>query len=215
MKNSMDKYKTIAKEAQAEIVEKRSRFIANVMPVSSEEEAIYYLNIIKQRHWDARHNVYAYVIKENNLMRYSDDGEPSGTAGVPVLEILKRENLTDLIVVVTRYFGGVLLGTGGLVHAYSKAAKEGINAAGITDMILCRKLVISCDYNLMGKIQYEVAAFEDAFCSEINYGESVEICVYVAQESESRFVAKIIDATNAAVSIEQGGIEYFEKSANF
>lgn len=211
----MNKYRTIAKEAQTEIVEKRSRFIANVMPVSSEEEALKYLNIIKQKYWDARHNVYAYVIRENNLMRYSDDGEPSGTAGVPILEILKKEELTDLIVVVTRYFGGILLGTGGLVHAYSKSAKAGIEAAGITEMILCRKIILKCDYNLMGKLQYEIASFTDAFCSETNYGETVEISVYVAVESEDRFVAKITDATNAAADITKGEIEYFEKSANF
>ncbi len=211
----MNKYKTIAKEAQAEIVEKRSRFIANVMPISSEEEALKYLNIIKQRHWDARHNVYAYIIRENNLMRYSDDGEPGGTAGVPILEILKKEELTDLIVVVTRYFGGILLGTGGLVHAYSKSAKAGVEAAGITEMILCRKIILKCDYNLMGKLQYEIASFEDAFCSETNYGETVEISVYVAVGSEDRFVAKITDATNAAADITRGEIEYFEKSANF
>lgn len=211
----MNKYKTIGREAKAEIVEKRSRFIASVMPVSSEEEALHYLNVMKQRYWDARHNVYAYIIRENNLMRYSDDGEPGGTAGMPILEILKKEELTDLIVVVTRYFGGILLGTGGLVHAYSKAAKEGVEAAGITEMILCRKLILQCDYNLMGKLQYEIAAFEDAFCSETNYGEVVEISVFVATQSEDRFVSRITDVTNAAVGIIQGEIEYFEKSANF
>ena len=120
-----NEYKTVKDIGIAEIVEKRSRFIASVRPVSSEEDALEYLNMLKQKYWDARHNVYAYIIRENNIMRYSDDGEPSGTAGVPVLDILKREELTDVIVVVTRYFGGILLGTGGLVHAYSKAAKEG------------------------------------------------------------------------------------------
>ena len=115
-----NQYKTIENYGTAETVEKRSRFIAHARPVSSETEALEYLNSLKQKYWDARHNVYAYIIRENNIVRYSDDGEPGGTAGLPVLEILKREELSDIIVVVTRYFGGILLGTGGLVHAYSR-----------------------------------------------------------------------------------------------
>lgn len=125
-----ESYITLAKEAKAEIVEKRSRFIATVRPVETEEDALAFLNQLRQDYWDATHNVYAYILEENQLTRYSDDGEPGGTAGMPVLDILRREKLSNLIVVVTRYFGGTLLGTGGLVHAYSKAAKAGIEAAG-------------------------------------------------------------------------------------
>lgn len=206
-----NKYKTIEDYGIAEIVEKRSKFIAHARPVSSEAEAIEYLNSLKQKYWDARHNVYAYILRENNIMRYSDDGEPSGTAGVPVLEILKKEELTDIIVVVTRYFGGILLGTGGLVHAYSKAAKAGIEAAGIVNMILCRKVKIKCDYNLSGKIQYEINEFEEAFEGDIKYDECVIQSVYVPVESAERFTKKIIDRTNAKAEIEFGEIEYFEK----
>ena len=206
-----NEYKTVKDMGRAEIVEKRSRFIANVRPISSEEEALEYLNTLRQKYWDARHNVYAYIVRENNIMRYSDDGEPSGTAGVPVLEILKKENLTDVIVVVTRYFGGILLGTGGLVHAYSKAAKEGVNAAGIQKMVLCRKLIIRCDYNMIGKLQYEVAVFDDAFCGESIYGEDVALEVYVEAEKEETFIKTITDRTNAAVKIEKCDIGYFEK----
>lgn len=206
-----NQYKTIEDYGIAEIVEKRSKFIAHARPVSSEAEAIEYLNSLKQKYWDARHNVYAYILRENNIMRYSDDGEPSGTAGVPVLEILKKEELTDIIVVVTRYFGGILLGTGGLVHAYSKAAKAGVEAAGIVNMILCRKVKIKCDYNLSGKIQYEINEFKEAFEGDIKYDECVIQSVYVPVESVERFTKKIIDRTNAKAKIEFGEIEYFEK----
>ena len=206
-----NQYKTIEDYGIAEIVEKRSKFIAHARPVSSEAETIEYLNSLKQKYWDARHNVYAYILRENNIMRYSDDGEPSGTAGVPVLEILKKEELTDIIVVVTRYFGGILLGTGGLVHAYSKAAKAGVEAAGIVNMILCRKVKIKCDYNLSGKIQYEINEFEEAFEGDIKYDECVIQSVYVPVESVERFTKKIIDRTNAKAEIEFGEIEYFEK----
>lgn len=206
-----NQYKTIEDYGIAEIVKKRSKFIAHARPVSSEAEAIEYLNFLKQKYWDARHNVYAYILRENNIMRYSDDGEPSGTAGVPVLEILKKEELTDIIVVVTRYFGGILLGTGGLVHAYSKAAKAGVEAAGIVNMILCRKVKIKCDYNLSGKIQYEINEFEEAFEGDIKYDECVIQSVYVTVESVERFTKKIIDRTNAKAEIEFGEIEYFEK----
>ena len=203
-------YITVKDEGRAEIVEKRSRFIANVLPVSSEEEALEYLNKLKQKYWDARHNVYAYIIRENNIMRYSDDGEPSGTAGVPVLEILKKEELTDVIVVVTRYFGGILLGTGGLVHAYSKAAKEGIEAAQIQKMVLCRQIILKCDYNMLGKLQYEVNEFSEAFCGNISYEDSVSFEVFVAEDKEEAFINKIIDKTNATVEIEIGRVEFFE-----
>lgn len=203
-------YKTIKSQNQAEIVEKRSRFIATVIPVTTEDEAVEHLNALRQKYWDARHNVYAYILRENNTMRYSDDGEPSGTAGVPVLDILKKEELCDLLVVVTRYFGGILLGTGGLVHAYSKAAKEGIEAAGIKEMRLCREFRLKCDYNMIGKLQYEIASFPDAICGEASYGSEVEIFASVPADSEDRFEKFITDKTNAKVCIEKGIIDYIE-----
>lgn len=209
----LTQYITAEKSAQAEITEKRSRFIAHVKPVSSEAEALDYLNAIKQKYWDARHNVYAYVLRDNNVMRYSDDGEPGGTAGVPVLEILKKESLTDIIVVVTRYFGGILLGTGGLVHAYSSAAKAGLAAAGIVKMVLCREIILTCDYSMIGKIQYETAEFPDVVCGEISYGESVEMHVYVPTENEEIYRKNIIDKTNANVSVKLGETNYIEMKA--
>ena len=205
-----NKYKTVKDCANAEIVEKRSRFIAYVRPVDTEDGALEYLNYIKQKHRDARHNVYAYIIRENNIMRYSDDGEPGGTAGMPVLDMIKKEGLCDIIIVVTRYFGGVLLGTGGLVHAYSAAAKAGITAAGIVNMVLFRKIVIECDYNLIGKVQYEILEYPDAFCGEAQYGERVSIDVYVTTDKEKKFIDRINDKTNGSAKISLGEIDYFE-----
>lgn len=204
------KYKTVKKSADAEIVERRSRFIAYVRPVDTEAAALEYLNYIKQKHRDARHNVYAYVIRENNIMRYSDDGEPGGTAGMPVLDIIKKEGLCDIIVVVTRYFGGVLLGTGGLVHAYSAAAKAGITAAGIAEMVMCRKVIIECDYNLIGKVQYEISEFDEAVCGETQYGETVSTEVYIPADKENNFVDRIKDKTNGNAKIILGETDYFE-----
>ncbi len=210
MINIVSEYKTIKKESSAEIVEKRSKFIATVIPVTTEEQAIEHLNELRQKYWDARHNVYAYILRENNIMRYSDDGEPSGTAGVPVLDILKKEELTDLIVVVTRYFGGILLGTGGLVHAYSKSAKEGIDSAGIKKMRLCRSYRLRCDYNMIGKLQYEVASFTEAIIGEAVYGTDVELVTSVPTDSEERFEKFVTDRTNAKVIIEKGNVDYTE-----
>ncbi len=206
-----NQYKTVKHPGTGEIVEKRSRFIANVKPVTTEEEALSFLNELKQKYWDARHNVYAYIIRENNIMRYSDDGEPGGTAGMPVLDMLKKEDLTDVIVVVTRYFGGILLGTGGLVHAYSKSAKEGILAAEIKNMILCQKILLKCDYNLVGKLQYEIQGKENIFIGDTEYTEDVVISVFIPCENVDNFINNIIDKTNGNVEIEKAEVLYFEK----
>ena len=133
----MNPYITVADKGTGEIVEKRSRFIANVFPIKTEAEAIDIINSLKKEYWDARHNVYAYTLREGNICRYSDDGEPSGTAGVPTLDVLKKRNIVDCLVVVTRYFGGVLLGTGGLVRAYTAAANEGLEKARVITMQPC------------------------------------------------------------------------------
>ncbi len=206
-----NEYKTVKHQGTGEIVEKRSRFIANVKPVSSEEEALTFLNELKQKYWDARHNVYAYIIRENNIMRYSDDGEPGGTAGMPVLDMLKKEDLTDVIVVVTRYFGGILLGTGGLVHAYSKSAKEGILAAEIKNMLLCQKLILKCDYNLIGKIQYEVQGRSDIIIGDTEYGEDVNLSVFIPCDDVDKFIENMMDKTNGNIDIKKAEIGYFEK----
>jgi uncharacterized YigZ family protein len=206
-----DRYTTIQKTAEAEIVEKRSRFIATVKPVKTEEEALAFLNELRQKYWNATHNVYAYIIEENHIMRYSDDGEPGGTAGLPVLDMLKKEGLTNLIVVVTRYFGGVLLGTGGLVHAYSKSAKAGVLAAGLLDRILCRRITLTCEYTLLGKLQNLIAKYPGVIVEEAEYTDKVTLPLYLPIEEADAFCDSITDKMNAQVVIAQGETLYHGK----
>ena len=203
-----ERYITLAGEASAEIIEKRSRFIATVKPVETEAEALAFLNDLRQKYWDATHNVYAYVLEENQLARYSDDGEPGGTAGMPVLDILQREGLSNLIVVVTRYFGGTLLGTGGLVHAYSKSAKAGIEAAGKLEMILCKELVLDCEYTLWGILQNQLSKFPDLIQGEALYTEKVSLPLYLPVGEVEAFSRHMIDQLNGQITIAQGEEKY-------
>lgn len=204
-------YTTVEKQAEAEIIEKRSRFIATVKPVLTEAEALEFLNELRQKYWNATHNVYAYIIEDNNIMRYSDDGEPGGTAGMPVLDMLKKEGLTNLIVVVTRYFGGILLGTGGLVHAYSKSAKAGVEAAGMLDMVLCREIILECEYTLLGKLQNELSKWEDIIQDEPVYTDKVQLPVYLPVSQCDNFCKSITDKTNAQVEITTGDTAYHSR----
>ena len=151
----LPEYKTVYRGGEGEITEKKSRFIANVVPVSSEEEAEEFIESMKKKYWDARHNCYAYIIGERGeIKRFSDDGEPGGTAGKPILEVLSGEGVTNAAIVVTRYFGGTLLGTGGLVRAYGAAAKAGLSASAVINKIPGMRLSITTDYTGLGKIQY-------------------------------------------------------------
>ena len=203
-------YKTINEQGQAEVIEKKSRFIANVLPVSSEQEAIDFINKIKKQYYDARHNCFAYVIGGNiPIMRFSDDGEPSGTAGKPILDVLLGEQLENIVVVVTRYFGGTLLGTGGLVRAYGKCAKEGILAGKIVEMDSYTKLFINVDYTLIGKIQYEITNNEHILV-DTEYTDLVKFIVYVKNELVEDFIKNIINITNNNVEIEKEN-KYFLK----
>ncbi len=145
-------YRTVKKESVAELVEKKSRFIARVCPVSTEQEALDFLASVRAENRTASHNVFAYRLRERNLSRYSDDGEPSGTAGLPVLDILDRGEITDTVIVVTRYFGGTLLGTGGLVRAYSSAARMGVEEAGVVLMEIAGSYRFSCGYSDYDKV---------------------------------------------------------------
>lgn len=203
----MSGYLTVAKRSRAEITEKRSRFIATVVPVKTEDEATRFLNEIKKEYADARHNVYAYNLRENNTARYSDDGEPAQTAGLPVMDLIKKLGLYDCLVVVTRYFGGILLGTGGLVHAYTKAAKEGIIAAQPVNMTLCVKLTIRCDYTLLGKVQSFILS-KGASSDEAEYAEDVSISVFVPEEEAQGFMSEFVDLTNGKAQISRGDVKY-------
>ena len=167
-------YRTVAREAQAEFVEKRSRFIGHIRPVTTQEQALAFIDELRSRYWDASHNVFAYSLRENQIRRYSDDGEPQGTAGVPVIEVLNKEQLVDVAVVVTRYFGGTLLGAGGLVRAYSKGAKIAVNAGGIVTMRLCDVLTLKCDYAFLGKAQNAIAE-ADGQILNCDYTEEIDL----------------------------------------
>lgn len=148
----MADYKTVSLEASDEFVEKRSRFIGYCAPVTTQEQALEFIEKIKSKHWDAKHNVYAYILRDGGIKRYSDDGEPQGTAGVPVLEVIQKMGITDAVVVVTRYFGGILLGAGGLVRAYSHGAKIAVEAACPVIMQLCDNCTLKCSYNQYGRV---------------------------------------------------------------
>lgn len=207
-KQTVEKYKTVSEWGTAEITEKRSRFIANVFPVETEEEALSLLEKMRKKYSDARHNVYAYVIKNGGLARYSDDGEPAQTAGLPVMDLIKKSGLSDILIVVTRYFGGILLGTGGLVHAYSKSAKEGILAAKPCEMILCREIFAECDYTTFSKLQSRILSEGYEVVSPI-YAEDVKFKVFVPEDKSSEFEKKIIDYSDGKAKMSFGNSSFF------
>lgn len=192
---------------ESEFCEKKSRFITNVSPVETEDAAVAFINKIRSKYPDARHNVYAYVIDENNISRYSDDGEPQGSAGIPVLNVIQKECLADIAVVVTRYFGGILLGTGGLARAYGQGAKLGIDAAGITEKALCDIVFIRSDYTLIGKIQHKLTSLgyspEDTV-----YGSDVTLNVCIRRRDTQKFISDITDITNARAKCSIIGQKY-------
>ncbi len=206
----LKEYKTIKKAAQAEFIERRSRFIATVKPVRTEGESLSLIEQTKSRYHDASHNVYAYIISDNNICRYSDDGEPSGTAGIPVLDVLRKEGLTDVAIVVTRYFGGILLGGGGLVRAYGASAKCGVDAGGIIKRVLCDIVKIKTDYTTFGKVQYETVE-KGYVVKDTVYEANVILYVYTEIEDTQKFINFITDVANARVSCEIVGQEYLNK----
>ncbi len=192
-------YLTVAKAAVDEFTEKRSRFIGAIQPVTTEEEALAFIRARQKEFWDAKHNVYAYVLEGGNLCRFSDDGEPQGTAGIPVLDVLRKEGLTDCAVVVTRYFGGILLGGGGLVRAYSHSAKIAVDAAGVVEMRRCLLGEIDCDYSQYGWIPAFLAE-EGATVTDTRFGEGVTVCFSIPQEGRGHLEATLIDRSNGRLS---------------
>ena len=197
----MGKYKTILNEGMAEIVEKKSRFIANVCPVKTEEEARIFIEEIKKKYWNARHNVFAYQIGERNeIQRFSDDGEPQGTAGMPVLTVISGEDIKNCCIVVTRYFGGTLLGTGGLVRAYGKSAKEALLNAGIAEINTFIKYSIVTEYAMQGKIQYEIMQGEYIIKDTV-FTDKVEFIVLVDEEKAEKFESCITDISSGKAKI--------------
>ena len=203
-------YKTIYEKAEASFVEKKSEFIGNIAPVKTNDEAVEFINSIKAMHRKATHNVYAYILRQDNITRYSDDGEPQGTAGVPVLDVLQKEGLTDVCVVVTRYFGGILLGGGGLVRAYSHGCKIAVDAARVMNMCNCHELLIIADYNLYGKINSILTDY-DVKLLTTEFTDEVTMKILVKSESLKKLSNEIIDITNGKVYINKSE----EKFADF
>lgn len=203
-----DNYTTVCRQAQDEFVERRSKFIGYVKPISSESEALDFISEIRTRHWDATHNVYAYVVREQNICRYSDDHEPQGTAGVPVLDVILKSGLTDVCVVVTRYFGGVLLGAGGLVRAYSHGASIGLSAAGRQKMITCFSARLTCSYSLYGRLN-SLLPENGAILDDTVFEESVTLCFHIPIEEAEGLKKKIADATGGSCKVEILEEKYF------
>lgn len=207
--NRKEPYQVVEQGGTGEIEEKKSRFIANVSPAGTEEEALAFIETMRKKYWDARHNCYAYVLGERGeLVRFSDDGEPSGTAGKPILEVLLGMEVRNLVVVVTRYFGGTLLGTGGLVRAYTQAAQAGMAASVIRTMRYGTLLMITTDYNGIGRIQY-LLGMRKIMIEEPVYTDVVTLKVKVPYEEEEALRKEITEATAGKARIEKVGSLYY------
>lgn len=201
--------RTVYRTGTGELVEKKSRFLSFIYGVESEEEIRLILEDMKKKYWDARHVCYAYVLgNRGEQQRFSDDGEPSGTAGKPLLDVLTGAGLTGALVVVVRYFGGVLLGTGGLVRAYTGAARAALETAVVITKQAARILYITLDYTAFGKVQYLLNQ-EAIMIAETEYADNVLLKVPVPLEKYDAIKAKIMDTTSAAAGIEDGGERYF------
>lgn len=201
-------YKTVFEGGTGEIVEKKSRFIAHVAHVESEEEALAFIESIRKKYWDARHNCHAFTVGlGQETARCSDDGEPAQTAGKPMLDVLTGQGLKNTVVVVTRYFGGTLLGTGGLVRAYSAAVQEGLAGSVIIEKYLCQRVHIQMDYTLLGKIQY-LAAKLSLMVLDTVYTDTVEMQLLVPQDELGRFEKEVTEAAGGRVCLEKKGFCY-------
>lgn len=195
----MDAYRTVVKETKAEFTEKRSRFIGCIRPVANEEEALTFFARLKKEYWDADHHVTAYVLREGQTRRYSDDGEPQGTAGMPVLDVLLKTELVDCAVMVIRYFGGILLGTGGLVRAYSHGAALAVEAAGTVDMRPCARLVLRCDYARLGMAEPLILSCGGVLDGS-DYTEEVTLCFHMPLDCLPQFEKQLTEKSAGRLS---------------
>ena len=204
----MKEYKTVAGYSSCEMIEKRSRFIGYIKPVRSSAEAVAFIDEIRARHRDATHNVYAYVIREEGIERHSDDNEPQGTAGIPVLDVIKRRSLTDCVIVVTRYFGGVLLGAGGLVRAYSTSASLAVDAAGEMMMIPCSVCSLTCPYVYYGKIPALVSKYSGEI-DESSFADEISVSFHIPVENLSSFNEALSELSGGKCRATEIEKEYF------
>ncbi|HBJ1645601.1 MULTISPECIES: YigZ family protein [Clostridium] len=207
-------YITIRNFGEDRFEEKKSEFIGYAKRVESEEEAKAFVSEIKNMHKQARHNCWAYVIGENmNIQRYSDDGEPQGTAGIPILEVMKKSGITDCAVVVTRYFGGVLLGTGGLTRAYTKGASISIKSAGIVEKVVGLKLTLEMDYDLFGKVQY-ICAQNLWHIEETEYTDKVIVHILAEKDIIENMEKEMIECSSGKIIISKSYEEIYFKEEN-
>ncbi len=203
-------YKTVEKENCGELIEQRSRFIGYVKPVTTEQQAIDFINEKKQKHWDASHNVYAYVLRNEGIKRFSDDGEPHGTAGMPTLDVLQKSGVTDVVVVVTRYFGGILLGAGGLVRAYTKSAGIALESGNIITMENCSVAELTCDYHQYGKISGLIAS-NGGVTDTTDFTDKVTIQFHISESGFAFFQKQLADVSCGSIEAEITGEKYFKK----
>lgn len=207
-------YFTIKDEVSVDFEEKKSIFIGNAKRVYDEKEARAFIDKIRGEHKEATHNVYAYIIGENmGIQRYSDDGEPQGTAGIPVLEVIKKNGVTDIAVVVTRYFGGVMLGAGGLVRAYSKSAALAVKEGGIVEKVKGCRLDILIDYDLIGKVQY-ICSQNSWFIEDTEYTDKVKVKLYCQHDLVDTIKNTMVEAASGKISFESSQEGYYFKLEN-
>lgn len=200
-----ESYRTTFSLGEDQIIINKSRFIGYSMPINSEQEALDFIESIQQKHKDATHNVYAYVVGMNsNIQRFNDDGEPSGTAGIPVLEVIKKEDLRNIVVVVTRYFGGIKLGGGGLIRAYTRSAKIGLDAGIIIDMTSHVKLILNIDYTLFGKIENYLMTNE-YIMDEVDFQTDVSIHISIEEMILEEFKSMMTNLASGDIEILEVG----------
>lgn len=199
----MNEYFVPAASGEAELVEKRSRFLGHLRPVESEEEARAFIEAMKKQYYDARHNCWCYLIR-GGAERYSDDGEPQGTAGIPMLELFRRAGVTNLVCVVTRYFGGVLLGTGGLLRAYTQSARDALDAAGIAAVRQWVQLELSCPYALLERVKTELVACEGV-TEGVDYGTEALLSALLPETEAERFAARVFELSAGKLRARETG----------
>ncbi len=198
----MKSFKTVNGENVFELTEKRSKFIATIKHIETEEEATQFINEMRSKYWDARHNVYAYALNDGNIKRFSDDGEPHGTAGKPVLDVIDGAELKNTAIVVTRYFGGILLGTGGLVRAYSASAQGAVSTADIKTMTDCREIEIICEYSMFDTLSSILKDISGGIIST-DFLDGVITTVYISETDADAFCERLIDTFNGKITIKQ------------
>lgn len=203
----MQAYNTVLSLATDEFTEKRSRFIGTAMPVTTEEEALDFIAGMRKKYWDATHNVYAYCLRNGQIRRFSDDGEPQGTAGMPTLDVLQKAGVTDVVVVATRYFGGIMLGAGGLVRAYSHTAKLALDAASIVKMSPVTVCGICCDYNQYGRLEALLGKY-GAKIESSAFEADVRVSAAIDSTQTEKFAAELRDATGGKAIFEPNGEKF-------